>query len=365
LNTGSEAPSVGAGMKGGGYYDVHSEYQRRVVAGGEELVRALIAEMKLPTEGAFAIADYGAGTGASSVAAIKAALSALRERAPELPVAAIHNDLPTSDFGQLFHNVAGPDGYLSENAGPVYTMAAAGSFFDQVVPDASVRLGMCSNAAHWFRRQPQVVIPDGMYFSEASGAARGELAEQAADDWLRFLSARAAELQPGGKLLVQGIATTTDDGAVRVSGSRLLHVMWTVLRGLADDGKLDPEFLERYVFPVYCRSAEEATAPVTEGGPLADSVAVETVRVEEVPNPYWEQLEREGDREAYADAYTGFVRAFSESTLVENLFGPGGRGADPAALSDEFLARFRVETARDPEAGRYEAWILRLVLRRK
>jgi hypothetical protein len=351
-------------MKGGGYYDVHSEYQRRVVAGGEELVRSLVAQMELSSEGTFAIADYGAGTGTSSVEAIKVALASVRERAPELPVAAIHNDLATSDFGQLFRDVAGPDGYLTDGAGQVYAMAAAGSFFDRVVPDASVRLGICSNAAHWYRRQPEAEIPHGIYFSDAEGPVREALAEQAADDWLRFLSARARELERGGRLLVQGIGRTGDPGAERVSAARLLRVMWTVARELAANGKLAPDVLERYVFPVYCRSERDAVAPVSGDGPLAGSFAVDTVRLDEVPNPYWELLERNGDREAYADAYTAFVRAFSESTLVENLFGPGAPDADPSALSEEFFARFRAASAADPEAGRYEAWILRVALKR-
>jgi hypothetical protein len=351
-------------MKGGGYYDVHSEYQRRVVAGGEELVRNLIAEMELPSAGPFTLADYGAGTGASSVEAIKVALAAVRERDPEVPVTAIHNDLATSDFGQLFRVVAGPEGYLTDGAGQVYAMAAAGSFFDQVVPDASVRLGMCSNAAHWYRHQPEAQIPHGIYFSDAEGPVREALAEQAADDWLRFLSARARELERGGRLLVQGIGRTGDPGAERVSAARLLRVMWTVARELAADGKLDPVVLERYVFPAYCRSEGEAIAPVSGDGPLAGSFAVDTVRLDEVPNPYWELLERDGDREAYADAYTAFVRAFSESTLAENLFRPGAHDVEPNALNEEFFSRFRAASAADPEAGRYQAWILRLVLSR-
>jgi hypothetical protein len=355
------------GMKSAGFYDAHSEYQRRVLEAGDELVRSSVGAVDASrVEGAFGIADYGAGTGATSVHAVGTAIAALRERERALPVIAIHNDVPTSDFSGLFRSAAGPDGYLGLGGGPIYATAAAGSFFAQVVPSGTVHLGMCSNAAHWLREQPRGVrIEDGMYFCEARGAAREELARQAAADWLAFLEARAAELAPGGRLLVQGISVAEGgEGCERTSASRLLRVMWEVAAGLADDGRLDWAALEDYVFPVYSRSAGDAAAPVTGDGPLAGAFEVAHSAIDEVVSPYWEAFERDGDADAYATSYAEFVRAFSESTMVEHLFRPGARGVDPDALADEYFDRLRSATAADPEAGRYEAWILRLVLER-
>lgn len=364
-------PPVGSavtkGMKAGDYYDVHSEYQRRVVEGGDALIRSVVSGLDPDSPAAaFSVADYGAGTGATSVHAVGTAIDALRKHSPRLPVAAIHNDVATNDFTHLFRELSSPNGYLDRTGAPVFPMAASGSFFSQVVPDGTVELGMCSNAAHWYREQPEVSVPEGMYFSDATGPAREALAEQAAGDWLDFVGARAAELAPGGHLLVQGIGTERGpDGEERVSAARLLSVMWEVAVNLAKEGKLDRGALDRYVLAVYCRSAEEATAPVREGGPLAEAFEVDTAKVDEVANPYWEMLERDGDREAYAEAYTAFVRAFAESTMMEHLFEPAAKGIDPKLVCDEFFSRLRSASAADPEAGRYEAWILRLVLTRR
>ncbi len=360
------ADAVTEGMKGGGYYDAHSEYQRRVVESGDAAIRELVAAAELDRAGgAFTVADYGAGTGATSADAVRTALAALRERDPELPAAAIHNDLITSDFTTLFAAVHGDDGYLDLGGAPVYPMAAAGSFFTQVVPGGTIDLGLCSNASHWFREQPDVGPAHTMWFSDAPAAVRDPLAEQAAADWSAFLGARAAELAPGGRLLVQGIGrTTAADDSEQVSAAKLLRVMWDVAAELGADGKLDRSLLDRYVFPVYCRSAAEAAAPVDEGGELAGSLTLHSSAVEEVANPYWEQLQRDGDADGYAQAYTAFVRAFSESTLNANLFGPGANGVAPAALCDEYFERFAAATAADPEAGRYEAWILRVAFAR-
>ena len=364
----ADAPAqVTSGMKGGGFYDVHSEYQRRVVEGGDPLIRSVIAGLD-PASGraAFAVADYGAGTGATSAHAVGVAISALRERHAETAVWALHNDVLSNDFTQLFATIAGPQGYLGLPGGPIYPAAIGGSFFEQVAPDATIDLGMCSNAAHWFREQPDLELPGGLYFSEASGETRRRLAEQAADDWLAFLGARAAELTPGGALVVQGIATVpAEGGGEHVSASKLLEVMSRVAGSMVAEGSLDEPALRRYVYPVYCRSRAEATAPLAAGAELADAFELSEAIVEEVPNPYWEMLERDGDVEAYADAYTAFVRAFAEATMVEQLLEPAGRRAEPGALCDELFARFRAATADDPERGRYEAWILRLALRRR
>ncbi len=352
-----------AGMKGEGFYDANSEYQRRVIEAGAALIREAAATLEIDSSARpLTIVDYGAGTGATSVGAVGTAIGALRERRPGVPIEVIHNDVPGSDFTQLFANVASDDGYLRTAEGPVYALAAAGSFFEQVVPDDRVDFGMCSNASHWLRRQVSARVPDGMYFCEASGAAREEVAEQAAGDWLSFLSARAAELRPGGRLLVQGIAS--DDGGTEVSASRLLRVMWRAADELATTGELDRETLEGYVFPVYCRTPTEARLPLEPGGELAEKLELVAEHFDEVPNPYWESYERFGDRERYASEYVEFVRAFAESTMLANLFEPGARGVSPAELSQRYFERLRAISAEDPEAGRYEAWILRLVIGR-
>ena len=354
--------AVTEGMKVGGYYDAHSEYQRRVVEGGDAAIRSIVEAIDLDAvDGALTIADYGAGTGATSVHSMRTAVAALRDRNRDLPALAIHNDVLTNDFTALFGNVGGSESYLELPGGPVYAAAAAGSFYSQVVPSGTVHLGTCSNAAHWYREQPAVDLPGSMFFPDAKGAARRALADQAAADWRAFLTARSNELAPGGRLFVQGIGRTEDGGGgERVSASLLLRAMWEVAERLSDEGMLDRDVLDRYVFPVYCRNAEEATAPVQ--AELAGGFEVSSADIDEVPNPYWEVLERDGDRAAYASAYTAFVRAFSESTMTTHLFEPGARGIEPAELCDEFFARFRAASRADPDPGRYEAWILRLVL---
>ena len=122
--------------------------------------------------------------------------------------------------------------------------------------------------------------------------------------------------------------------------------------------------LDGYVLPVYCRSPAEAKAPLAEEAALREELTIVDERLDEVASPYWEAYERDGDAGAYARTYVDFVRAFSESSLLAHLFEPGARGVPAAELCDEYFQRLEAATAADPEAGRYEAWILRTVFER-
>ncbi len=353
------ARGVTEGMKGAGYYDAHSEYQRRIVTDSKATILKCVDALDLASmTGACTIADYGCGTGATSVQSVGMALRRLRERDLELPLHAIHADLVTNDFNQLFRNVA--EGYASAVDGSIYVSAVGGSFFTQIIPSRAVHLGMCSNAAHWFRSQPKVEMPEGMFFSDARGAARKRLAQEAADDWLAFLEARAAEIVPGGRMLVQGIATVQgNDGTENVSAAELLQLMWEVVSAMAEDRLLDKSRLVSYIFPVYCRSKDEAIAPMLPDAPHEREFEVVSTEIAEIANPYWELFQRDGDAAAYARVYIQFVRAFAESTMMKHLFG------DAPALCDEFFHRCETGIARDPLRGKYKSWILRLVLARR
>ena len=88
-------------------YDAHSEYQRRVVEGGDKLIRELVAALDLPAAGASGAGTYSAPTrGANPTPARPPGRGGGRGRAADLPVLAVHNDVLTSDFTQLFRTAA-------------------------------------------------------------------------------------------------------------------------------------------------------------------------------------------------------------------------------------------------------------------
>jgi hypothetical protein len=355
------------GMKSGGYYDHHSEYQQRVAATGADLLRdAISRSAALPAGESFVVADYGCSTGKASAAAMRAAVDAVRASDPTREIVAIHNDVATNDWNTLFANVSSdPDGYAHAAGPPVVPVASAVSFFEPAAPAGSVHLGMSFSAAHWLRTQPDVTVP-GFYFCEATGDARTALAEQAHADWVRFFEMRAHDLSGGARLVAQmvGTATSPDTGEQQVTARRLMQAMAEEATAMADEGLLATAAVDRYVLPVYARTTDEAKRPFAPGGPLADAFAVEVVRTDPVPNPYLDAWHADHDDAAYGAAYSAFVRGFTESSLREHLFGPGTPGTPVDALLDEYFDRLTARFADDPEADAFEDWTLTVVVAR-
>jgi hypothetical protein len=358
-------------MKGGGYYDDHSEYQRKVAESGSALITECVAAVPpLPPGPTFVIVDYGSSTGANSLASVCTAVAAVRQREATRPVAAVHNDLPTNDWNELFSNLAARDDSYVKLEGPaVLTLASAISFFEPAVPVASAHLGLSFSAAHWLRSQPTVTVPEGFYFCEATGAARDALAAEADADWTTFLASRAADLASGARLLVQMVGSERQPAPAEpnVTSRKLMRAMTEVARDLVADGTLDADAVERYLLPVYARTTDEARAPLERAGsPVADAFIVETIQVDPVANPYLSKWEKDGDADAYAKSYAAFARGFTESSLRQHLFEPGlTAGADVDTALDHYFGRLTARFAADPSADPFEDWTLTVVLTRR
>ena len=332
------------------HYDAHSQYQRAVADTGASRIVECVDAVSIGEHETFVVADYGAATGVNSMAAVRAVVEAVRERRRAQPVAALHNDLPSNDWNTLFRNVeSSPDSYRTVNGPAVVTLASAISFFEPAAPSGVVHLGMSFSAAHWLRTQPSVTVPNGFYFCEATGATRDALVEQADRDWTAFLAARAADLAPGGRLLVQMVGTDADGN---VTARKLLRAMADVAGDMARAGLLDAGAVDRYILAAYARTVEEVRAPYATSGSVFHDVFTEIeCRTDPVPNPYFTKWEADHDADAYANSYAAFVRGFTESSLREHLFTPGVNDGTVDAALDDYFARVTARFAADPARG--------------
>jgi cyclopropane-fatty-acyl-phospholipid synthase len=208
------------------------------------------------------------------------------------------------------------------------------------------------------------VVPEGFYFCEATGDARAALAAAAADDWRAFLVARAADLAPGGRLIVQMVGTEVDDSGAHVTARGLLRAMADVADEMVESGALDREVVDRYVLGVYARTVDEARAPFVEA-PLRHELDVVECRTDAVANPYFVQWQHDHDDQKYATTYAAFVRGFTESSLRTNLFEPGARRASADEVLDDFFARLTARFLADPARDRFEDWTLTVVAARR
>ncbi len=192
------------------------------------------------------IADYGSSQGRNSLVPLQTAIRALRERAGQnREISVIHTDLPENDFTVLFDTLlTSPESYL-RNDGAAFASAVGRSYYEQILPTHSVTLGWSSWALQWLSRTP-ARIPDQVQVAFSHDApTRAAFAQQAAEDWQRFLAMRERELSPGGRLVVLAMAVD-DNGDF---GYRpVLDAMYSTLLEMVDGGFLSAEELQRMPF---------------------------------------------------------------------------------------------------------------------
>jgi SAM-dependent methyltransferase len=349
-------------------YDRHSSAQQAIIQTQDELIRGLVERVG-PVDREFRVVDYGCGPGTSAITAVRPAIEASQRLYPERGVAVCHADQPGNDWNALFSLVWGPSGYRT-GLERVRTEAALGSFYDQMVTDASVDLATCFAASHWLDGAHRLYAPGSVWFADLTGAARQEMAERAHHDWTRFLRRRADELRSGGFLFVSTLGSVPDASEVNgtaASARGIYRALQAVAQGMADDDLIDAAVLDEFVFSLWFPTAEEARAPLVDDDHLANAFAVESISVEPTPpNPHDFFAPLVTDPVAYADAYTGYIRAFADSTLRTQLLAPSA--AEPARqdeLATDFFERLNTLYRTHLDDYAFELWHLTVVLRRQ
>ncbi len=349
-------------------YNAHSSAQRSAVAGHAATISQLVQSIGA-VRPEFRLADYGCGPGLSTINVARPAIDAYRMLDGEGPIAVCHADLPGNDWNALFTLLSGPEGYLEGQNG-IRPEAAVGSFYDRMLSDASVDLATCFAASHWFSHAVHLDAPGTVWFADLKGEARREMATLARNDWVRLLTLRAEELRQGGYLLVSTLGSVPDpeeaNGAA-ASGRGIYRAIQVAAQSMADDGLLDQAILDRFVFALWFLTEVEAKEPIESDPDLSKAFAIEQVTV--VPAPanaddvFGALID---DPAAYARAYTGYTRAFADTTLRTQLFGPAAKNGDEAeALAKEFYRRFEALYRAHPGTYRFELWLLTVILRKR
>src|SRR5262245_2684333 len=253
-----------APMEGGGAYNRSSRVQAAgllpAVALLEEAAKA-VALMAPPQP--IVVADYGCSQGHNSLLPMAAAIAALRERVgADRAIAVVHTDVPDNDFTALFRTLAAdPDSYLRADAA-TFASAVGRSFYQQILPAASVTLGWSSWSVQWLSRVP-AAIPDQVQVAYSRDpAVRAAYAEQAAEDWRAFLTARSRELCPRGRLVVLTMAV---DDAGEFGYRPLLEAIYAALTDMTAEGFVRADEVGRMAIPTVARSRADFAAPFAQG----------------------------------------------------------------------------------------------------
>jgi hypothetical protein len=344
-------------MRGGGYYSAHCPAQGLIIDRALPLVLEALDALDPASSGSvFAIADFGAADGGTSIGMLRTLLSELRTRAPRLPIVLTHTDLPYNDFSTLFKLVHGllpgreRDGL--GDFGGVFSFASGTSFYQQIFPDASLSLGFSASAMHWLSRLP-TTLADHVHSVTARGVERDAFAAQAAEDWETILLHRARELVPGGQLVLVNFCI---DEAGRYTGATGERNMFATLarhwRNLYEDGSITSEELHRGTFMQYHRSIPEFRAPFDDP---ASAVRRAGLVLEHCSSALTlaPQYTEGQDVMIFARGFASSLRAFSESTFLGALE-PGRPLAERQAILDRFYAAFATEITEAPTAHRRE-----------
>jgi hypothetical protein len=310
-------------MSGGGFYNANSAAQWTAIEAVLPLIDEAIATLPIDGSGPIGLADYGCSEGRNSVAVMKHAMTALLERTGR-PVQTIHSDLPTNDFSALFQSLR-PEGASVFGSDRVFSAAVGGSMFDQLCPSGSLHLATTFNAIGFLscrpvERLPGYILPNGPslirangYVSEADGHA---FAEQAKHDIGRYLLVRSKELVSGGKLLMEVFGSK---GPARTCDG-LYDLLNDAVLDFVEAGEIDREIYDRYYQPVYMRTLEELTIPVTDMAyGAAGLYTLDRAMEYEIKVPFVERFKADGDLDRYVRDYVNFFRAFTESVLREAL----------------------------------------------
>jgi hypothetical protein len=226
----------------------------------------------------------------------------------------------------------------------VYSAAIGKSFYEKVLPSGSVHLGWSSYAAVWLSRVP-ALIPGHFISIRSTSTVHAEFERQAAQDWEAFLTLRARELRPGGRLVVvlPGIA---DDGSVWLEP--IFDHANAALEEMVADGAITSEERSRMTLRAHLRRKRDLLAPFERTGEF-QQLTVEDFAMSEVSDAAWDQYACDGDKEALTTKRTLFFRSIFVPSLACALSpARAGNGEALAIFADQMDQRLKQRLANQP-----------------
>ncbi|HWT98249.1 MAG TPA: hypothetical protein VN229_11570 [Terriglobales bacterium] len=349
---GKAAPIVQ--MRGAGYYSQNTIGAKAVIDAAGELVLAALGQISLRHATPFAMADFGAADGGTSLDLMRKVVATIRQTAPDRPIALTYTDLPHNDFSSLFRLLHGlapdraeaPLGQL-EN---VFTFASGTSFYRQIFPDGGLDFGFSATAMHWLSRLPGQ-IADHVHAVGANAREKEIFRAQSIADWERILLARATELKPGGKLVLVNFCADEQGRYLGNTGGVNMHDTFAKhWRRIQRERQLSDAEYHAGTFMQYYKTVEDFTAPFTAADSLVQRAGLKLDRVftRVTGCPYAAKFAREGGAPAaFAASYLPTLRSWSESTFLGAL-SPDRPLEKRREIIDDFYGGYQDEVAADP-----------------
>jgi SAM dependent carboxyl methyltransferase len=336
----AEASRPGSGgMEGDSAYNRHAALQ---AAGNTMAIfHAREAARKVDIDSGdepIIIADYGSSQGKNSLRPMRTIIETIRSRvAADRSFLIYHVDLPFNDFNALFKTLDSDSDSYARDAANVYACGVARSFFKTVLPPNTVHFGWSAYAAQWLSCVPAVVV-DHLWFARLKPPERAIFEQQAAADWKTFLTLRAKELRPGGRL----VTVFPGIGSCEAIGDHADAVIADMVKG----GAISAKERSRMIPACWLRLKHDYLAPFDHEGRYLDLV-IEGYESAPLADAVWEQYQRDGHAESLAIKHAAFFRA----TFLPSLTAALARADDPEAcraFADRFEDGLRQRLLREP-----------------
>ncbi len=360
-------------------YDANSELQRCILEAVAPLINYAAVRVPIPAQRTFSIVDYGCSEGRNSVGSVKKIIHSVHERDPGKWISVLHNDLPMNDFNSLFENLyAAPESsYLSTGneeqiraGSKIFAFASGASFYGRVAPDDSVDFALSSCATHWLSAMPDYSICNHIFHGNATADEARRLGRVGANDWKKFLHARADEMTSGARMVLTMAGRLHQANSADLYPSQnLMDLMNQTLLDLVAEGRIVKEIYERFALPIYCRSVEETVAPLQDThSDLINKFTVEYAETHRIKCDHFERL-RMSDATWYAHEIVESLRAFTQPVIEQGLFCNSFRNDEHLTAKDRgtvasLYSRMKQRVAADPEQYDLEPVSVFLVLSR-
>merc|ERR1711990_263813 len=350
------------GKDGEGLYTASTKGCFDVIATASPKVIEMVGTASLVPGTPYVVADFGTADAGTSLGLMCSVVDAVREKTPGHEVSINYEDQLGNEwksvFNHAFGNISVTDAYGKPLEAPtsrpgVFINACGLGFHSQCYPSGTIDLGLSFTAMHWLSVAPGSLAGKDRYHAAqciTSGNA-GEAAaeqEQAAKDWLAIMTARAAELKVGGKLVIVNFCVSAEgyflgNTDVGVSMWDSFTKAWGRLK---EEGLIDDTELKAISFPSYYRSSKE----MTDGVEAVPGLKVVECQERVVRCPYreiWTSGNAPGrSAREHAEWFVPTTKTWSNSTFKAALHADR---ADKEAVIDKFWANYVDLVAEAPE----------------
>ncbi|OTA01503.1 hypothetical protein A9Z42_0018310 [Trichoderma parareesei] len=208
--------------------------------------------------GRLTVAEYGSAHGNNSFEPFSAIVHAMH--VPEdTQVTLVLSDRPENDFSILASNIAAFE-LRQQQKKQLFTAMVPKSFYQQIAPSDSVSIGFSLACLHHLEHVPPLAEGE----SPVDVSRISILREQSHKDLFRFLNHRAAEIAPGGALVLSFVAQSST-GEENYAG--LVDACRRALVEMLQAGLIPMAAATSFEVPTYNRKLEDLGELIKDGVP--------------------------------------------------------------------------------------------------